>query len=465
MLQRKDAFTLIFGEFCDRFNYYGIQSVLILYLIDSFLFSKNHSITLYGVYSSLGFISPIIGGYFADRFSCRHKFVLLGILLILCGDYFLLFNTQDMLFLGFALIIAGIGLFKSNNAVLFGSLYNTEPNKKDAAFTLYYASMNAGAIAGPAVYGTLALTLGWKCGFAASIIGFTVCLIFYLLRLKHFIKAAQAAQRISRFILPKMILIGAGLCAGVYFCFQFNQYFNVLIAISVLLIASYLLYLIKPLPKLDKRKLALLILAMCFGLFFYAVSLQVSSTLLLYITEDVNTKLFGFTIPSQYFMSLYPLLIILSAPFLAKYWTKHSQKNGRSSALISRINLSLYLAAASFIILALSAIVPNQFHYQMLLILISLLVLAIGELAIGPIVTSAVTYLAPEKQHGIFMGLWYLFIGYSAYASSLIAKLMNITGSEHNAYFSMFILVGGVTLCISAAMTLASKRLARLDPN
>ena len=462
MVQRKNLSILIFGEFCDRFNYYGIQSVLILYLINSFLFSKNYSITLYGVYSSLGFISPIIGGYFADRFACRSHLILLGILLILFGDYFLLFHTDNMLFLGLALIIGGIGLFKSNNAVLFGALYNDAPTKRDAAFTLYYASMNAGAIAGPAVYGTLALALGWKCGFLASIFGFVISLALYLWRFRFF--KTTTIQQTSSFIFPKIILIGTGLCAAVYCCFQFNQYFNILIAISVLLIVIYLLYLIKPLSHPDKRKLTLLILAMCFGLFFYAVSLQVSSTLLLYINGDVNTRLFGFTIPSQYFMSLYPLLIILSAPFLAKYWTKHSQKNRQSSALVFRINLSLYLAAASFIILALSAIASSQFHAQMLLILISLLVLAIGELAIGPIVTSAVTYLAPEKQHGIFMGLWYLFIGYSAYASSLIAKLMNVTSSEHHAYFSMFMLVGGVTLCISAAMTLTAKRLARLDP-
>lgn len=179
MKLNKNSLTLILGEFFDRLNFYGIQSVLLLYLIQVFLFSQNNAITIYGVYSSLGFISPIIGGYFADKFLSRHRFILLGIIFILIGDYFLLFSTQTMLLFGLGAILTGIGFFKSNNAVLFGTLYDQTPAEKDAAFTFYYAAMNAGAIAGPFIYGTLEIAAGWKFGFTASIVGFSISLVFY----------------------------------------------------------------------------------------------------------------------------------------------------------------------------------------------------------------------------------------------------------------------------------------------
>lgn len=226
-------------------------------------------------------------------------------------------------------------------------------------------------------------------------------------------------------------------------------------------------YLIKPLEKTAKKKVSLLVISMCFGLFFYAVSLQVSSSLLLYINADVNTAVFGFTIPPEYFMSIYPLFILMSAPFLAKIWSTQAKTNAHT--LIQRVNLSLYLAALSFLLIAISTLfTKDAINWQLILILVGLFVLGLGELAIGPIVTSAVTYLSPAHRHGIFMGLWYLLIGYSAYISSLMAKMISLPSNpsiHHGIYFQSFLWVAGITLVIAASMTLLKRPLNKLCPD
>ncbi len=464
----KNALTLMLGEFFDRFNFYGIQSILLLYLIQNILFSTDKSLTLYGIYSTLGFTLPIVGGYFADRFLSGVQFVLFGIGLILAGNILLLTGIKALLLLGLALIISGVGFLKTNNAVLFGKVYDAEPQKRDAAFTFYYASMNAGAIAGPFVYGTLQVLIGWHFGFLASIIGSIFTIALYCLRFKYLnnIDAfSQAAQKKWHHL--RLPVLGAGLFAFTYFWFHFASFFSYFILVSGAFVAAFIAYLVKALPLAERKKALLLMAAMGFGLFFYAMSLQISSSLLLYISHDVNTKVFGWSMPPEYFVSIYPFFVILSAPLIAKIWSSQARTDSR--VLIHRVNFSLYLAAISFAIIALSTFARSTgMNWQLIFILIALFVLGAGELSIGPVVTSAVTYLAPEHRQGIYMGLWYLLIGYSAYLSMLMAKMINYATSAwvigHDIYFEGFMLVTLFALAIAIAMTLLSKRLKNLYP-
>src|SRR5579863_1209270 len=139
----KNTYILILGEFFDRLNFYGIQSVLILYMMNIRSSSEHDSLALYGAYSSMGFILPIFGGYLVDKFSLnRYNVILAGILSIYCGSLILLLYPSSMLLFGLCFILVGISFFKANNAVLFGFLYNATPEKKDTAFTYYYVAMS-----------------------------------------------------------------------------------------------------------------------------------------------------------------------------------------------------------------------------------------------------------------------------------------------------------------------------------
>ncbi len=464
----KNTYVLIFGEFFDRLNFYGIQSVLILYMMNIKLSSENDSIALYGAYSSMGFILPIFGGYLVDRFSLnRFTVILMGIFSIYCGSLLLLFYPLETFSFGICFILTGISFFKANNAVLFGSLYNNTPEKRDIAFTYYYMAMSSGAIAGPLIYGNINILYGWKYGFITSLVGFTICFSLYFLRAKYFKNTQTPYNKPTQSVVYKIGLLIMGLFILIYLCLNYHTCLIVMILVSAIAVIHLLLKVARSLKTEERKKLYLLIISMCYGVFFYASSLQVSSSLLLYIDKNVNTKVLGYTIPPEYFMSISSMFIVILTPLSTLLWQKTSIANGK--ILVSRISLGVYAASFGFLLIAFSALLSKSIHHtQLILIIAALIVLGVGELAIGPIITSAVTYLAPEKRQGVFMGIWYLSIGYSAYLSSVIAGVIDshysiIRGG--NVYFQNFLLFAILGLFIAISMTLVRNRLARLYLN
>lgn len=460
----KNQLILMFGEFTDRLNFYGIQSILTLYLMHVFLFSSGYSLTIYGIYSSLGFIAPLIGGYCADRFGHRHKFTLLGIVFILLGNIFLLLNSKTTLFLGIDLVIIGIGFFKPNNITLFGGMCK-DSNQKYAAFTLYYAVMTAGAIFGPFIYSTLGVIVNWQASFIASIIFSLISLTFYMLRINLIYKLPTTSNR-DNTIFFKIIFLIIAMFVVIYLCLEYNQLFTILIWGSGLAVVGFLVYFMRSLTKVQRNQQIMLLILMIFGLLFYAVSFQVSSALLLYINSDVKAKIFGFAIPPEYFMSIYSIFLAIVAVLSAKIW--HSSTKLTNNMLIFKINASLYLGAISFFVLALSAFISNSaIIWQIIFILVGLFILGIGELYVGPVINAAISQLVPQNKNGAFMGLWCLLIGYAAYLSSLMAKMVDLQNYMKGQciYFQTFILVGLITLIIAITMTLMKRYLNSLIPN
>ncbi|MCC2625339.1 MAG: dtpB [Burkholderiales bacterium] len=464
----KNNYMLILGEFFDRLNFYGIQSILILYMINIKLSSEHNSIALYGAYSSMGFILPIFGGYLVDKFSLsRYNVILAGIFSIYCGSLLLLLYPSEMFLFGLCFILIGISLFKANNAVLFGSLFNDRPEKRDIAFTYYYMAMSLGAVAGPLIYGNVNIIYGWKYGFSTSLVGFTMCFSLYFLRAKYFRNIQTHANNASKLTLYKIGILVIGLFFLVYSSLICHLCLIGLILLSAMAVIYIIFKVAKNLKSEERRKLYLLIISMCYGVFFYASSLQVSSSLILYIARSVNTTIFGYSIPPEYFMSISSIFIVLLTPLATLLWQKNKITSGKT--LVSRVNIGVYAASFGFLLIAFSALFSKSiFHGQLVLIVMALLALGFGELAIGPVITSAVTYLAPERKQGVFMGIWYLSIGYSAYFSSLIADV--ISSHYHiirlgNVYFQNFLLFAGVGLLIAASMTLMKHCLSSLYLN
>lgn len=457
----KTQLILMFGEFTDRVNFYGIQSILILYLMHKFLFSQHHSLTIYGVYSSFCFISPLIGGYCADKFFNRSKFVLLGIIFILLGNIIFLLDSSATLFLAIDFIIIGIGLFKPNNITLFGNACD-DAKQKYPAFTLYYAVMTSGAIIGPFLYSTLQVTINWRTSFTVSLI-FSVCsLIFYLLKLNIAPELIQPAKPTKNALL-KISLIMILLFLGIYLCLLYNELFTIIIGSSVVGVIIFSIYHLMVLPPDAKNQQILLFVLMVFGLLFYAVTFQVSSTLILYANALVKVKVLGFDIPPEYFMSIYSIFIAISAFMSTKMCSINKKIDGR--LLVNKISLSLYLGTGSFFILAISTIFNSSASaLQVLFILLGLFVLGLGELAVGPVINMAISQLVPEHKNGGFMGLWCLLIGYAAYLSSLMAKMIDLPNYTKTfcIYFQSFVIIAAFTLILALSMSLMKERLNRL---
>jgi len=456
---KKDKVILILGEYFDRFNFYGVQALLVLYFINILHLNKYDALITYGAYSSLGFVLPLVGGYLSDKFFInKFIFVLAGIAFIITGDLILIFAAHNLVFLGLTILTSGIGLFKANNLALFSNLYQDYPEKKSVGLTYYYAAMNAGAITGPILYGSIDLFLGWKHGLTLSALGFSLSFILCLWRYRYYQPNLSQAKN-NNFDLIKLSLSCFIAFICIYLCLRYNTCLKLAIAGSCVVVASFLFTTVIKLSGEARQKMILLIVVIAYSVFYYASSLQVSSSLMLYLNSSVNTKIFNLTIPYSYFMSVSPLAIIVFAHLVAKL--QHHKSKNDYNFLLNQVSLSIYLAALSFSLFALSSLFSKEIiNWQLILILFGLVTLGLGELVIFPAITSAITSMVPVNKHSTFIGIMYLFIGYSAYLAALLA---NILSSKHNLfsysnlYFQNFSTMALITLIIAMSISFIKK--------
>ncbi len=466
---------IFFMEMWDRFTYYGVLSILVIYLTKHLDFTDNSAYTVYGIYSSLSYMLPIIGGFLADKWLGYGRSISLGIILIIMGCFVLMVNGASYLYTGLSFIICGIGLFKANNASLLGAQYQLNDVSKESGFTLFYVGMNIGAILGPIIFGYIALRFGLDYGFALCAIGMLSSLILFRVAKRYFqdCKSTAKPNRIS----SVSIILGITITISVILIFfKYTSIFSGLILLFGLGTLAYLIKTCFQQHRSKRNKLFALIILNLFSMFYFACSLQVSSSMLLFISRDVNTHLMmgNINIPTAAFASLEPIFVILAAPLLSPLWV-YLNRSSSIPPIIIRTSLGLFFAAAGFIIFAIAAskLSHVSFNYPLYGIILGNFILGAGELCIGPALISAVTYLAPTSLRGTFMGFWYLSIAFAAYLSSLLAKLtsdnmhvsIKLISHGSTAFAQAFFETGLIALTACILLVILSPFLKRLIKN
>lgn len=424
--QPKGLYILFFTELCDRLTYYGIQSILVLYLTKYLHLSDINAYSIYGIYSTLAFSLPTLGGYLGDKFIGYINAVAYGILLIIIANIFIVIPKIHYFYIGLAVFICGIGFFKANNTSLLGKLYSEQDIRKEGGFTIFYMGMNVGAILGPIIYGVISIQWGWKAAFFTGAISSIACFIIFILGMKFYFNKSVSNVSIKysyKIILSSVLVV---LTISLLLKYSFLFAYLLLVIGLVTLIALYKIY--KQYDYLQQNKILLIIILNFFSVFYFACSLQVSSSLILFIDRYIDTTVLGFHIPPAAFASLSAFFIIISAPLFAPLWT-HLGKMHHAPTLITRIVLGLFLAVVSFLIFSLSTQLTfyHGINLPLICIVLGNFVLGAGELCIAPPLLAAVTYLIPKKLQATFMGFWYLSIAFAAYLSSLLAKLSAIS--------------------------------------
>jgi len=432
--QPASLYTLSFAEGWDRFSYYGIQAWLVLYATQMLLFSDKQAYELYGAFTALAFAMPVIGGLLADRLLGFRHAVIVGAILITIGNILLIFPGIEYLFLGLASMVTGIGLFKPNNANLIGVLYHNDDPRRDAGFSILYIAMNIGALLAPLVYGYTVRHHGWHYGFAISAVGMLLALgvFFYKERnneahVNH--QAGKLTKKVLSFITVRHIFYFSILVSILIFALlmQYTHLFgNLLTAVGIITLLGLLLYSFKLTMPERKRLLGLTILCF-FCIFFFACSLQIFTSLTLFIEREVNRNLFGIELPTMAFLALEPFFIVVAGPVLAFLWTRLAERKKDPSPGL-KVSLGLLLAGLSFAIYALAANNTEHAYMAIAYIVIANFMLAVGELCISPVVIAAITHLAPVQMRGTMMGVFFLAIAYSGYLAGAIANLMR---AEH----------------------------------
>ena len=449
--------TLFFTEMWERFSYYGMRALLVLYLVNSLNYSESEALHIYAVYTGLVYLTPLIGGYLADQFLGTQKSIFIGGLTMMIGHFLMAF--PDYLYLAIGMLIIGNGYFKPNISSLLGKLYKSNDVRRDSGFSIFYVGINLGAFLAPLIVGYVGETINWHYGFAIAGFGMLAGLIQFYYGQNKIIKEDTTQQSrklksadwglitiISLINIPLILLI-------LEVNEVINNYFFEIFLALVTFISFYLLTRKKQLlpAKEDLKKIVYIGVLSIFVIFFWVGFEQAGGSLTLFANNSVDRNFLGFIIPASFFQSINPLIIILIGPMIANFWLRVDR--GKSNINTpQKMGLGLLLLAGGFFLITL---VNNSSDSAISLWwLVGVYFLhTLGELCLSPIGLSMVSKVSPRKIASLMMGFWFLS---SAVANFMAGKLPGILQANNLDLFTFLtftsIVAGLLLLLISTFM-------------
>lgn len=441
----KGIYLLFATEMWERFSYYGMRALFSLYMLNALLFDKTLSGQIYGSYTGLVYLTPLIGGYIADRYWGNRRSIIVGALIMAIGQFLLFLSglffedvsfATILMFSGLGLLIAGNGFFKPNISSMVGQLYAPGDSRKDSAYTIFYMGVNTGSFIAPLICGFFGDTgnpADFKWGFLAACIGMLIGLAVFILYKDKYLKTPEGDaigvipnSRDEKKLTPKT----SGNIQGN----KKSNMKNAIIWFGVWIILFYLLYapldmdligsiifsmvvaapgyiISDPsLTKIERSRIWVIYIIAFFVIFFWAAYEQAGASLTYFAEEQTERHigLFDWTIPTSYFQSINALAIVLFAPLFVVLWAKLNKK-GKEPASPFKQAIGLFLLAIGYLIIAfgVKGLAPGV--KVSMLWLVSLYVIhTFGELCLSPIGLSMVNKLAPIRFASLLMATWYM---------------------------------------------------------
>jgi proton-dependent oligopeptide transporter, POT family len=450
--------TLFFTEMWERFSYYGMRALLILFMTAPLTtgglgFPTPKAGAIYGTYVALVYLTSLPGGWIADRFLGQRRAVLYGGVVIMLGHISLAIPSIATFYLGLGLVVIGTGLLKPNVSTMVGELYTPEDVRRDSGFSLYYTGINLGAFIAPFVCGWLAQsnefkgllgTLGlnpdstWHWGFAMAALGMFLGLIQYLRGWKYLGDAGmyrgQQESAEDRTRQRRQLRLGIAMVAAIVAVVAGGSAtgalpinaewvanaFGVLLLLTTVLFFVWMFALGKWTPAERKRLLVVLVLFVAAAI-FWSVFEQAGSTLNLFAQRNTRTVMFGYEFPASWFQSAEPFFLVLFSPVFAWIWIRLGKHDPSSP---TKFTIGLLFVALSFAFLVPAS---RQSEGGMLVSPLWLtgtyLLQTIGELCLSPVGLSAMTRLAPTRIAGLTMGVWFLATSVGNYLGGRVGGL------------------------------------------
>ena len=365
----KGLYLLFFVEMWERFSFYGMRALLVLYMVQALMYSAQTAGNIYGIYTGLVYLTPLLGGYLADRYFGQRKCITAGAVLMSVGLFILAFGPKSLFLLSLFLMICANGCFKSNISSVLGLLYGDDNSKKDSAFTIFYMGINFGAFFSPLVCGTLAVKFGFEWGFAAAGIG----MLFGLALYKIYETKLLGDKGLTPLKSPK----------------EYDK-----------------------IEENGNTKFVALVVLMLFTIPFWICFEQAGSSLTLFAEYQTNRVFLGHEIPTGYFQSLNPLFIITIAPLMSLLW-EWLRGKGKEPSSVEKFAIALFLMSVSYVIMIFAGQFAHYTKISPLWLVFAYFVMTLSELCLSPIGLSLVSKLAPRKFLSLTMGCWFLtcFLG------------------------------------------------------
>jgi POT family proton-dependent oligopeptide transporter len=419
-------FVLFFTEMWERFSYYGMRALLVLYMTNylikaaqagTYVFGfgalkagleaafgpmdiQPLASQIYGLYTGFVYFTPFFGGILADRVFGQRRTVVLGAVLMSIGHFLMAF--EQFFFLALLFLILGNGCFKPNISTQVGNLYPPGDHRRDGAFTIFYMGINLGAFFSPLVCGTLGQIYGWHYGFSAAGIGMILGLMVYLAGQKYLAPDNMALLKAAP---KKKVEIPSA-----------------------------------PLTAKEWKAIGGLMILSVLNIVFWGVYEQQGNTIQLFADQSTDWHVFGWEMPSTWFQSINPALIFLLAPLLNLFWSKQSSR-GKEPTSVGKMALGSTLLGLSFLILIFvtTGLQPTQ-KISFLWLAACTAIYTIGELYVSPIGLSLVTKVAPARLVSMLMGMWFLSSFFGNYLSGYLGTYYEKMPKE--SFFLMLTVLG-----------------------
>ena len=434
-------YLLFFTELWERFSYYGMRAILVLYLTTALVsgglgFKESVAMSIYGFFTGAVYFTPIVGGYLSDRFLGRRLAITIGGITMAIGNFILFaIHTKLGLYAGLLLLIIGNGFFKPNISTLVGELYGPNDKRRDGAFTIFYMGINMGGFLAPLVCGFLAedyfkttidgvVHYGFKYSFLAASIGMVIGqLLFNVFGNRYLGEIGKAPVGKSATHTAEKA----------------------------------------PLTKKEKQRIAVILILACFIVFFWAGFEQAGSSLTLYTDKFVDKTIGSWTVPTSWFQSLNPFFIVVLAPVLSSLWVKLANSKRGDLPIPTKMALGMILLGLGFAVLLPAVLQTGSDEHHIttkanvFFIVFTYFLHTLGELCLSPVGLSMVSRIAPVRLASLMMGVW---LAGTAVANILAGQLAAFT--ESLGYLEIFSLIGAVTIGLGFVLLLLSKKLVQM---
>ena len=425
----KGLFVCFATEMWERFSYYGMRALLILYLTKHWEFTDATSYLIYGAYTSLVYIMPVFGGMLADQILGSKKAVTYGAILLVFGHLGMTVESNEQIFyLSLALIVSGVGFLKPNISTMVGALYEEGDPRRDSGFTIFYMGINIGAFTATLLCGYLGEQVGWAYGFGAAGIGMLFGLIIFLWGQKYLEGLAEPP---SNKYLQKMngisyeswaYISGIFMVLVTWFLVQNSQLVGQLLGgFGAIFIGAWLLYALFRCAPDERDRLIVVGILILFSLIFWALFEQAGSSLNILTDRGVNRVIFGWEVPASMFQSLNAGFIFTIAPLFAILWIALAKRNMEPSTPI-KFSIGIILVGLGFLALVYGMRSSEGLQTGVFWIILIYLLHTLGELCLSPVGLSSVTKLSPQRIVGFMMGMWFFASAAGNYVAGLIAR-------------------------------------------
>lgn len=432
---------LFLTEMWERYGFYVVQGLLILYMTKAYGFSDSKSYTILGSFSALVYIAPMIGGIIADRILGFKQAILWGAIILSLGYAFLVFSGPDTFYYALAIIVLGNGLFKPNISSLLGTLYAPGDATRDSGFTIFYVGINIGALFAGLTSGFIKDHFGWHASFALASGGLIIGLMTFIYGIRSGAINYQAAMgelRQKWFLTEPFLLFYGILAIPLLANFLSSEWAGkwLLPMVGIFLLFFIFVLAYKHSPRERNRLITLNILIMA-SIVFWMIWMQIFFSANLFIDRVVDKDVFGFHIPTTVFYALESVFVVVLGLIFAWSWQGSNEKYTPASHFIKFV-FAIFFVGLGFLTLALSTYFTNSQHLvNPAWIVLSYALITVGELLLSPIGLSAVTMLSPRHLTGMMMGIWFVALGFGGAFAGWLATFSSVPETVSDAVIQL----------------------------